>query len=196
MTSRPNNRRRVLLGIFVLLGLAVIIDRTGLAGEGSSEGVVQRYALASSQLDRQRDLLASADAVRAEITELRETWDRIRPGLVSASTVELAPAALRERVRRELAGAGIGDVLVLSEEVRGEPGSEPSAGLVPMRIRVSFDAEDSPALYRAIDRIEQSDVLLARIGEMVARGGGLNAVAQRVTVTLSIDTVVLIGEGR
>lgn len=195
MNSRHSRRHRVLLVILVLLGIAVVIDRVGLAGENSSKGVAQRYALASSQLDRQRDLLASTDSVRDEIFELRETWERIRPGLVSASTVELAPAALREGVRRELAGAGIRDVLVLSEEVRSEQGSDLPRGLVPMRIRVSFDADDSPALYRAIDRIEQSDVLLARIGEMTARGGGLNAVAQRVTVTLSIDTVVLIGEG-
>ncbi len=192
MSARYSTRRIVLIVVLVLLGVAVFIDRVGLAGQANSEGVESRFALASAQLERQRELLDSADAVQDEIDELRGAWEAMRGGLVSARTVELAPAALRERVRRVLTDAGISDLLVLSEEVRNGAGTDRPADLVPMRIRVSFDIDDSPALYRAIDHIEQSDILLARIGELSVRGGGLNEVAQRVTVTLSIDTVVLI----
>lgn len=192
MSARNSTRRIVLIVVLVLLGVAVFIDRVGLAGQANSEGVESRYALASAQLERQRELLDSADAVQDEIDELRGAWEAMRGGLVSARTVELAPAALRERVRRVLTDAGVSDLLVLSEEVRNGSGTDRPADLVPMRIRVSFDIDDSPALYRAIDHIEQSDILLACIGELSVRGGGLNEVAQRVTVTLSIDTVVLI----
>lgn len=192
MSARSSTRRIVLIVVLVLLGVAVFIDRVGLAGQADSDGVESRFALASAQLERQRELLDSADAVQDEIAELRDAWEAMRGGLVSARTVELAPAALRDRVRRVLTDAGVGDLLVLSEEIRTGANPQQPADLVPMRIRVSFDIDDSPALYRAIDQVEQSTILLARIGELSVRGGGLNEVAQRVTVTLSIDTVVLI----
>lgn len=190
-------RRRVLLILLALLALAVLIDRTGLAKSSEdASGASDRYSLASAQLDRQLELIASRGAVESEIEDLREAWMRVRPGVVAARTVELAPAALRERVRREMVAAGVRDLLILSEEVLLDGSGEDGTGLVPMRIRVSFDIEDSEGLYRTIDRIERSDSLLARIADLSLRGGGLNEASQRVNATLSIDTVVLIGEDR
>jgi len=189
-------RRRVLLILLALLALAVLIDRTGLAKSEQASGASDRYLLASAQLDRQLELIASQGAVESEIESLSEAWLRIRPGVVSARTVELAPAALRDRVRRELVAAGVRDLLILSEQVLLDGSGADGTGLIPMRIRVSFDIEDSEGLYRTIDRVERSDNLLARVSELTLRGGGLNEASQRVNATLSIDTVVLIGDDR
>lgn len=184
----------MLLILLGLLALAVLIDRTGMAKDEPTNSASDRYSLASAQLDRQLDLIASRGAVESDIEELREAWMRIRPGVVSARTVELAPAALRERVRREILMAGVRDLLILSEQVLLDDSEAQPTGLVPMRIRVSFDIEDSEGLYRAIDRIERSDGVLARISDLTLRGGGLNEASQRVNATMSIDTVVLIGD--
>lgn len=178
----------------LLLAAAVVVDRAGVSGSSDAAPASQRYALAVGQLELQREVLETAADIDLETDRLRDAWDRVRPGLVSARTIELAPAALRDRVQRELTGAGIRDLRVLDEEVRGERPEGASVAPVPMRIRVSFDTEDSETLYRAIERIEQSRTLLARVGEVSLRGGGLNDADQRITATLAIDTVVLIGE--
>jgi hypothetical protein len=187
-------RRRVLLILFALLAIAVLIDRTGLANSREAVGANDQYSLANAQLERQLELIASRGEVESEIEDLREAWMRIRPGVVTARTIELAPAALRERVRREILAAGVRDLLILSEEVLLDDSAADATGLVPMRIRVSFDIEDSEGLYRAIDRIERSDGLLARVADLTLRGGGLNEASQQVNATVSIDTVVMIGD--
>jgi hypothetical protein len=194
--SGMSPRRWALLGLLLVLGIAVAVDRGGLFTSDASPDPAQRYALVQAQLAQQEGLLASAARLRDEVEALRDVWADLRPRLIEARTAELAPASVRDRVRAVLNRAGVARVRVLSEEVRSASDTaQTSSGstVVPVRIRVSFDVPDSELVYAPIDAIDAASDLHARVVGVSIRGGGLNEAAASVTVTLTIDTVVLIG---
>ncbi|XHC24716.1 MAG: hypothetical protein ACFHWZ_09510 [Phycisphaerales bacterium] len=191
-------RRWALLGVLVVLGIAVAVDRGGLIATDASPSPGQRYALVQAQLAQQRQLLDDAGHLREEVETLRELWSQLRPRLIQARTAELAPASVRDRMREVLARAGVARVRVLSEEVRAGEGTartSPGSSVVPVRIRVSFDVPDSELVYAAIAAIDSASDLHARVVGASIRGGGLNEAAGSVNVTLTIDTAVVIGGG-
>ena len=197
MSGVPS-RRLLLVGVLVVLGVAVAIDRGGLLGESDAPDVAQRYVLVQAQLEQQRALIEDSARLSDEVRELRESWDALRPKLVKAQTADLAPASVRDRVRTTLARAGVARVRVLGEEVRSiEVAAQSSSGeaVVPVRIRVSFEVADSAMIYAPIDAIDSARDLHARVAGLTIRGGGLNEAEESVTVTLEIDTAVVIGGG-
>jgi hypothetical protein len=86
---------------------------------------------------------------------------------------------------------------VLGEEVResAEDEDDASRRVIPIRIRISFDAPDSRTLYAAIAALDSTDRFHACVAELTIRGGGVNTQVETVSATLSIDTAVLLGEG-
>lgn len=194
--SVEQRRTAVLIAVLMVIALVVAIDRGLLAGgDTTGPNASQRYALLESQLAMQNDLLDADEQIRTRRERAAAVWRELEPRLVTAPTPEVAPAALRERLSEELRRQGISAVRVLGEEVRG---SEEGAGaesrrVVPIRVRLSFDAEDSAALYRALASLDGTDRLHARVVEFTLRGGGLNPQAQTVTATVSVDTAVLLG---
>lgn len=193
--NRAAKRRLILVIVLLLVAAAVALDRTRLLRASDEASPRATYARVAQQVEQQRVLIQSRDEIDRELAELESVWQRFRPGLIVVPTRELAPAALRDRVRQELVSAGVRDLRVLGEEFRSEatvPGR--TATVLPMRIRVSFEVEDSQLLYHAIDRLEHSEALLARVGSISVRGGGLNDAVRRLTVTLSVDAAALISE--
>ena len=195
MSGVPS-RRLLLIGVLVVLGVAVAIDRGGLLGESDAPDVAQRYVLVQAQLEQQRALIEDSDRLIDEVRELRETWDALRPKLVKAQTADLAPASVRDRVRTTLARAGVARVRVLGEEGRSTAvvaQSSSGEAVVPVRIRVSFEVADSAMIYAPIDAIDSARDLHARVAGLTIRGVGLNEAEESVAVTLEIDTPVVIG---
>ncbi|MFG0293838.1 MAG: hypothetical protein ACIAQF_10600 [Phycisphaerales bacterium JB065] len=199
VTTMTGDRKRtlILLGVVALLALLVAWDR-GLLG-GSGEPTLQprqRYELVNAQLRLQRDLLESEGAMTERRDQARRAWEGLRGRLVTAPTPEVAPAELRERVNAELRRHGVRAMRVLGEEVReaAEAGDGTSRRVIPIRIRITFDAPDSQTLYGAIAALDGTERFHARVSELTIRGGGVNTQAEGVTATLSIDTAVLLGE--
>lgn len=188
----PGPRRAVLIGVLVLLGAAVAMDRTGMLDRESSVSQRQIHIELLDQVRSQRALVDRAESIDRARDVLREEWGLVSSMLVSAPTRELAPAAVRDRVRRELVASGVRDPRAIGEDFVG--GALSGVGNVEsMRVRVTFDAADSDTLYRAIHRLENSTSLLARVSAVSVRAPGLNEAERVLSVTLTIDTAVVLG---
>ncbi len=196
--SGDRKRSGLLLGVLALLALVVAWDRGLIGGrEDAPLAAKQRYELVSAQLRLQRELLESEASLAERRDDAQQAWEALRGRLVTAPTPEVAPAALRERVNDELRRHGVNAMRVLGEEVRASAESEGDASrrVIPIRIRISFEAPDSQTLYQAIGALDGTDRFHARVAELMIRGGGMNTQAETVSATLSIDTAVLLGEG-
>jgi hypothetical protein len=152
----PRDRRAILIGLCVLLPAAVYV----LGVRPYRAALAEIRDLVSAEQDllrRERDLLASADAMPWEMETVQEAADHFGDRLVRASSLVLAEGVMSGFLESSAVRSR-----VLLEEIRGgEPdrGEEPPPGLSVLRLHLRGES-DLEGVLTFLDEIEKNQLLL------------------------------------
>lgn len=212
--SRPANRTPLLLGAVVLLG-ALVAWRTfaSAPSESSDDAPLTKrdeYLQSAERAERDRALLANAQAWKSAAAAAAVQWDTARAEMVKGRTPELAEVSFRERVLAEIKDLKFTESSANSVPPAGitpppapvQPTARPAPASVPTPsvrvIALKVDVRtDSPAeVYRLIDRLENLSDLRAGVVSLQIKGPGLAQIPAEVSATLQVHALALIGEDR
>ncbi|MEQ9616587.1 MAG: hypothetical protein RLN60_00985 [Phycisphaerales bacterium] len=191
-----NGRRKLLIGVLVVLAALVALDRfaprgdaSATAGDGTS--LAEEYARKALLLDRQRALVAQADEWRDLRGGVDEAWADVADRLIVAQSVEIAEGALRERLVAIAQAAGLPrpDTRAVAVPAGDEPG--------PLRVvstNLQLSTHSWAGAFTLIDRIETDPSMIARVTDVALDGPGTAQLASTLRVTVTVEAVALLAD--
>jgi len=199
----------MLLALIVVLAVLVVVDRAGLLGvrNAADETGARAVYLARAQLlARERALVASAAEWDRAAAEARREWLEAADSMVRGRTVELAQAAFRERLLKEVQGLGISgaraDATGVDPPAAAPVSAGASQGAVPegeagpvrlMTFTVQFDTSEPDVLYKLIDRLENLGDVRVNVTDVRIDGPGMKQILPAQAVcSLVVQALALI----